>query len=45
MDTIQLTSQSVSQWLPLVHYDEIKERNRPVSTVENKIETPFFLDS
>ena len=34
----------IGQWMPLVHYDEIRERNAPTSGKSNAPSLPFFLD-
>ena len=36
--------QDIGKWLPLVNFDEIREKNKPKQTVENNIVAPFFLE-
>eukprot|EP00331_Platyophrya_macrostoma_P012474 CAMPEP_0176428690 /NCGR_PEP_ID=MMETSP0127-20121128/13292_1 /TAXON_ID=938130 /ORGANISM="Platyophrya macrostoma, Strain WH" /LENGTH=878 /DNA_ID=CAMNT_0017810405 /DNA_START=330 /DNA_END=2966 /DNA_ORIENTATION=+ len=41
---IQLEEEDIGKWLPLIHFDEIKEKNKPKEAVDQKVTAPFFLD-
>jgi U3 small nucleolar RNA-associated protein 21 len=41
---IQLEEHDIGKWLPLIHFDEIKEKNKPKETVNQNVTAPFFLD-
>jgi U3 small nucleolar RNA-associated protein 21 len=34
----------ITKWLPLIHLDEIKEKNKPKSMVEENPQAPFYLN-
>lgn len=40
----EFTELPLNRWMPLVHYDEIKQRNTIQVQIEKKYEAPFFLD-
>ena len=41
---MKLEEQDIGKWLPLIHFDEIKEKNKPQEAVSQNLTTPFFLD-
>lgn len=41
---MQLEEQDIGKWLPLIHFDLIKEKNKPKEAVDQNVSAPFFLD-
>lgn len=41
---MQLDEHDIGKWLPLIHFDEIKEKNKPKEAVDQNLSAPFFLD-
>lgn len=44
LNMIQLEEHDIGKWLPLIHFDEIKEKNKPKEAVDQNVTAPFFLD-
>lgn len=41
---IHFFEQDIGKWLPLINFDEIKEKNKPKQPVTNNVSAPFFLE-
>ena len=41
---IEFFEQDIGKWMPLVNFDEIREKNKPKQAVESNISAPFFLE-
>lgn len=41
---VNFLNQDIGKWLPLINFDEIREKNKPKQKVESNISAPFFLE-
>jgi len=43
-EMVAFFEQDIGKWLPLIHFDEIREKNKPKQAVETNVSAPFFLE-
>lgn len=41
---VQMTSQDINKWMPLIDLDDIKQKNRVEIKEAQEAKLPFFLD-